>query len=67
MLDRKSIDDYLKLVDFTVIEDKYFDIIDFEPTDKSNFREIENSQVNSEDTDQSIQAQYWDNNRKKLS
>jgi len=67
MLDRQSIDDYLKLVDFTVIEDKYFDIVDFEPTDKSKFKEIENSQVNWEDTNDSIQSSYWDNNRKKLS
>lgn len=67
MIDRKSIDDYLKLVDFTVIENKYFDIIDFAATDKSKFREIENLRLDSADTDQSIQAQYWDNNRKKLS
>ncbi len=67
MLDRNSVDDYLKLVDFTVIEEKYFDIIDFEPTDKSKFRDIENSHIDREDTNQSIQARYWDNNRKKLS
>ncbi len=67
MLDRKSIDEYLKLVDFTIIEDIHFDIIDFEPTDKNKFKDIENSPVDWENTDNSIQSWYWDNNRKKFS
>jgi hypothetical protein len=48
MLDRKSIDEYLTLVDFTVIEPKYFDIVDFTATDKNRFSEIENAQLSND-------------------
>ncbi|WP_113652554.1 hypothetical protein [Pedobacter namyangjuensis] len=45
MIDRKSIDEYLTLVDFNSIEEKYYKIIDFEPTDKERFKELENSEI----------------------
>lgn len=64
MIDKKSISDYLKLVDFETIEDKKFEIIEFEPTDKSRFTELENVQVEYENENR--EARYWDNNRKKL-
>lgn len=48
MIDKKSIDEYLTLVDFTVIEPKHFDIIDFASTDKSRFSEMENALLNSD-------------------
>jgi hypothetical protein len=68
MVDRKSIQDYLSLVDFAEIDERKFDIIDFAPTDKKRFKEIENTQnedINSNKAN--IQSRYWDNNRKKLS
>lgn len=65
MLDKNSIAEYLKLVDFEIIEDRKFEIIEFEATDKSRFTELENSQVEYEN--ESLQARYWDNNRRKLS
>jgi len=65
MLDKNSIAEYLKLVDFEIIEDRKFEIIEFEATDKSRFTELENSQVEYEN--ESLEARYWDNNRRKLS
>ncbi len=65
MLDKNSIPEYLKLVDFEIIEDKKFEIVEFETTDKSRFTELENSQMEYENESQ--EARYWDNNRKKLS
>ena len=65
MLDKNSISEYLKLVDFEIIEDKKFEIIEFEATNKNKFTEIENSQLEFEND--SMEARYWDNNRRKLS
>lgn len=48
MLDRKSVDEYLMLVDFKIIEPQYFEIVDFAPTEKSRFSEIENTQLNGD-------------------
>ncbi|WP_113639313.1 hypothetical protein [Nubsella zeaxanthinifaciens] len=45
MVDRKSIDEYLTLVDFNSIEEKYYKTIDFEPTDKNRFKELENAEL----------------------
>jgi len=65
MIDKNSIDEYLKLVDFNVIDEKYFTIINFIKTDKSKFNEFENTAVESKDESRS--ATFWDNNRRKLS
>ena len=65
MIDKNCIPEYLKLVDFEIIEDKKFEIVEIKATEKSRFTELENSPVEYEN--ESIAARYWDNNRKKLS
>lgn len=45
MIDRKAIEEYLTLVNFNSIEEKYYETIDFEPTDKNRFMELENSEL----------------------
>jgi hypothetical protein len=64
MIDKNSIDEYLKLVDFNNLDEKYFTIIEFAETDKSRFNEIENTEV--EQRNKSREASYWDNNRRKI-
>lgn len=64
MLDKNSIDHYLNLVDFNYIDEKFFEIVEFSKTDKSLFNEIENTET--EFRDESYQATFYDNNRRKL-
>ncbi|SHL91401.1 hypothetical protein [Chryseobacterium polytrichastri] len=64
MIDKNSIDDYLKLVDFNIVDEKYFTIIEFAKTDKSRFNEIENIEVEYRNNSRS--ADYLDNNQRKL-
>lgn len=42
MIDRNVVSEYLELVDFDVLDDNNFEIVDIIPTDKQKFREIEN-------------------------
>lgn len=42
MIDRRIIDEYLTLVDFTTLDPKTFELTDIQPTDKKRFVEIEN-------------------------
>ncbi len=65
MIDRNSIDEYFKLVDFNYLDEKYFTVIEFSKTDKSRFNDIENTEV--ELMNDSRSAMYWDNNKRKLS
>lgn len=65
MIDKKSIDEYLKLVDFDILDEKKFTIIEFSKTDKSRFNEIENTEI--EFMNESRSATYWDNNKRKFS
>ena len=65
MIERNSIEEYLKLVDFNIIDERNFEIIEFMKTDKSRFNEIENTEV--EFMNESRFATYWDNNKRKLS
>ncbi|MCJ8152216.1 hypothetical protein MKJ01_00385 [Chryseobacterium sp. SSA4.19] len=65
MIDKNSIDDYLKLVDSKSINEKKFTIIEFAETDKIKFNEIENIEV--EFMDKGRHTWYWDNNKRKLS
>ncbi|MEN4759082.1 mannose-1-phosphate guanylyltransferase [Chryseobacterium sp. C39-AII1] len=65
MIDRNSIDEYFKLVDFNYLDEKYFTVIEFSKTDKSRFNDIENTEV--EFMNDSRSAMYWDNNKRKLS
>lgn len=64
MIDINSIEDYLKLVDFNIIDEKNFTKIEFLKTDKNRFNEIENIEV--EYKNESRSASYWDNNKRKL-
>lgn len=57
MINKNSIDEYLKLVDFNNLDEKYFTIIEFAETDKSRFNEIENTEV--EQRNKSREASYW--------
>lgn len=65
MIDKSCIDEYLKLVDFDILDERNFEIIKFVKTDKSRFNEIENKEV--EFMNESRIATYWDNNKRKLS
>lgn len=42
MVDRSIIQEYLKLVDFEVIDDSHFELVDIITTDKQKFKEFEN-------------------------
>jgi hypothetical protein len=64
MIDRKSVPEYLKLVDFTVLDENTFTVIDFAKTDKQRFNEIENGEIFFKDT--SRHSSYYDNNQRKL-
>ncbi|WPO82141.1 hypothetical protein SD427_15400 [Chryseobacterium sp. JJR-5R] len=64
MIDKNSVDEYLKLVDFNSFDEKKFIIIEFTETDKSRFNQIENKET--EFRDKNRYATFWDNNRRKL-
>jgi hypothetical protein len=64
MIDRNSIDDYLKMVNFNSIDEKNFTITDFIKTDKNKFNDLENREVES--IDRGRHTWYWDNNKRKL-
>lgn len=64
MIDRNSIDEYLKLVDFNNLDEKYFEIVEFSRTDKNRLKEIENTET--EFRDRSYRATFYDNNKRKL-
>jgi hypothetical protein len=42
MIDRTIIQEYLNLVDFDIVDDNHFELIDIIQTDKQRFKEIEN-------------------------
>ncbi|SMC49920.1 hypothetical protein [Chryseobacterium sp. YR221] len=64
MLDKNSVDEYLKLVDFNSIDVNHFEIVEFITMDKRRFDTIENSKT--EYRDNSYHATFYDNNRRKL-
>ncbi|WP_300690369.1 hypothetical protein [Chryseobacterium sp.] len=64
MLDKNSVDEYLKLVDFNSIDENHFEIVECMKTDKSRFNEIENTET--EFRNESFRARSYDNNRRKL-
>jgi len=47
-IDRKVIDEYLKLVDFDILDAKSFEIVDLIETDKRKFNDIENSKIDTQ-------------------
>ena len=66
-IDRNCINEYLSIVDFDKIDDKNYQIIDLEKTEASRFVEIENKQIGDENVNnQGKEAEYWENNRRKL-
>ncbi|MDR6527471.1 hypothetical protein J2787_002863 [Chryseobacterium rhizosphaerae] len=64
MLDKNSVDEYLKLVDFNSIDVNHFEIVEFITMDKRRFNTIENSKT--EYRDNSYHTTFYDNNRRKL-
>jgi len=64
MLDKDCVEEYLKLINVESVDERKYIIIEIEKTDKSRFNEIENSELEFEN--ESLEARYWDNNRKKL-
>jgi hypothetical protein len=64
MLDRKSINEYLKLVSFTSIDQNHFEIVEFSVTDKNRFNTMENTET--EFRYENYQATFYDNNLRKL-
>lgn len=66
LLDEEIVPDYLKLVDFTIINDKHFELIRLnKDSDKSRFNELENSKIEKLEITHYTQW-YWDKNRRKL-
>lgn len=49
MIDQSIVQEYLKLVDFDVIDESRFELVDIIPTDKQKFKEIENESYLNED------------------
>ncbi|WP_299715122.1 hypothetical protein [uncultured Tenacibaculum sp.] len=46
MIDRQIVDKYLELVDFDILDENNFELIDIVPTDKQKFSELENEKIN---------------------
>ena len=46
MIDRKIVDKYLKMVDFDILDESNFELVDILSTDKQKFAEIENEKLN---------------------
>ncbi len=42
MIDRKIVDKYLKMVEFDIIDENNFELVDILPTDKQKFADLEN-------------------------
>ena len=49
-IDRKVADEYLKLVDLSILDTKNFEIVDLIETDKRKFDEIENSKIDTQNS-----------------
>ena len=64
MLDKDCVEEYLKFINAEKVDERKYILVEVEKTDKSRFNEIENSELEFEN--ESLEARYWDNNRKKL-
>lgn len=64
MIDRNSVSEYLKLVDFTVLDENHFEFIDFDKTNKARFYKLENTETFL--TKEIRAVRFYDNNRRKL-
>ena len=66
MIDEEVIDEYLSLVDFSIIDTSHFQVININKGfDKSRFQKIENEK-GALSTRKSYNKWYWDNNQRKL-
>ena len=45
MIDRKIVNDYLEMVDFDILDENNFELVDILPTDKQKFTELENEKL----------------------
>ena len=67
LLDEEIVDQYLELVDFTMISEKHFELIQLNKEfNKSRFNELENISLSEKTQITDYSQWYWDNNRKKL-
>jgi hypothetical protein len=64
MLDENCVEEYLKFINAENVDERKYIVVKIEKTDKSKFNEIENAELEFEN--ESLEARYWDNNRKKL-
>jgi hypothetical protein len=64
MLDENCVEEYLKFIKAQTVDERKYIVVKIEKTDKSKFNEIENAELEFEN--ESLEARYWDNNRKKL-
>jgi len=47
MIDKNVVDEYLKLVDFDILDPKKFELVSIVVTDKQKFTDIENSKIDT--------------------
>lgn len=45
MVDKEIVEEYLELVNFSILDEQNFELVDIEPTDKQKFAEIENQKI----------------------
>ena len=64
MLDENCAEEYLNFINAQNLDERKYIVVKIEKTDKSKFNEIENAELEFEN--KSLEARYWDNNRKKL-
>lgn len=51
MLEKKCIEEYLRFIKTEVVDEKKYIIVELEETDKNRFNEIENSELENEDSE----------------
>lgn len=67
MLDEEIVEDYLKLVDFSIIGEQHFQLVQLNKSvNKTRFNELENSTWEGRPKITHYSQSYWDNNRRKL-
>lgn len=61
MLDENAVEEYLKIIDEKTVDNKKYEIVKIEDTDKKRFVDLENTKVTIEESNS-----YYDNNYNKL-
>ena len=61
MLDENAVEEYLKIIDEKTVDNKKYEIVKIEDTDKKRFVDIENTKVTIEESNS-----YYRNNYNKL-